>query len=652
MIRQVVGIAGIALFGLAPALAAQDRDGGAPPATRFSVEFSRSGPLIATTPASFTIRALGAGGEVATGFEGRVELTGVTRHPGGEPLTEAGPLVRGVLVVESVQVPAGAVSVTAAPAGSSSISGRAERLVLPGWVTLLPPLIAIVLALISRQVTLSLFCGVWVGALLVHGFNPLTAFLRGVDTYVVGALADSDHACIVVFSLALAGMVGVITATGGVRGIVELVSSRATSARGGQVATALMGVLIFFDDYANALIVGNTMRPLTDRLRISREKLSFLVDSTAAPVATIGIVSTWTAYQLGLIREELPAAGLGGENAYIFFLLSIPFSFYSILMLFLVFVCAASGRDFGPMRRAEERSLTTGAVIRHDAQPLVSDEISGIEESGDSHASWIDAVAPIACVVVFTLLGLYSTGLEGARSAGIAAPSLREVLGHGDSFRALLWAAAGASVVAGALAIRKGWPFAKVVDRWLRGAKSLILAIVILLLAWSISAVCKELHTGDYILSITRDVLTVQHTPALAFVTAGVIAFATGTSYGTMGILIPVLLPLAGQLSLQAGLDEASVRQLCQATVAGILGGAVFGDHCSPISDTTVLSSMASGADHVDHVHTQFPYALLVALVCVPCFLAVGYGWSTVLVLPAGAVALAVIFRLISAPVK
>ncbi len=463
-------------------LSAQDGEAGSGVPVRLSIELSRPGPLIEKTPFSFTIRALDARGELAPRFQERVTLLGVARHPDGEPLTKAGPLVQGVLVVENVQV-IGAVSVHTAPGASPSISGRVERFILPGYVTLLPPLVAILLALISRQVTLSLFCGIWVGAMLVHGFNPLAAFLRSVDTYVVGALADSDHGYIILFSLCLAGMVGVITATGGVRGIVELVSSRAKSSRSGQVATAFMGVLIFFDDYANSLIVGNTMRPLADRLRISREKLSFLVDATAAPVATIGIISTWTAYQLGLIREELPAAGLGGENSYIFFLLSIPFSFYSILMLFFVFMCAGSGRDFGPMRRAEERCLTTGAVLAPGAQPLASDEFSGLDESGDSPAHWINAAAPIGCVVVFTLLGLYFKGFEAARSAGIEAPSLREVLGQGDSFRALLWAAAGASVVACVLALRKGWRIARVIDHWIRGARSLILAIAILLLA-------------------------------------------------------------------------------------------------------------------------------------------------------------------------
>ncbi len=579
-------------------------------------------------------------------------MSGVVRHPGGERVLEAGPFVQGSFVLQDVRVPSGEVSVVTSPEAAGSVSGTAARLVLPGYVTLLPPLVAIVLALLSRQVVISLFAGVWVGAVLVHGFNPLTSFLRSVDTYIVHSLSDIDHAFIILFSLSLAGMVGVITASGGVRGIVELVSRRARTARSGQLATALLGVVIFFDDYANALIVGNTMRPLTDRLRISREKLSFLVDATAAPVATIGIISTWTAYQLGLITEELPGAGLAEATPYLFFLMSIPFSFYSILMLCLVFLSAGSGRDFGAMREAEKRCRTTGAVLREGAEPLVSDEMSEFDAGSGKAAHWINAVAPILCVVLFTLLGLYATGLEAARAGGSEAPSLREVMGQGDSFRALLWAAVGASVVAGALALRGGWSFSKVIDRWIRGAKSIALAVVILLLAWSISAVCKELHSGDYILSAMRDVLTVEYTPVLAFVIAGIIAFATGTSYGTMGILIPVLLPLAGQLSIQAGLEQPAIAHLCQATVAAILGGSVFGDHCSPISDTTVLSSMASGADHVDHVRTQFPYALLVAAVCVPCYLLVGYGWSWIVVLPLGAAAVFTLFRLVSARVE
>lgn len=520
----------------------------------------------------------------------------------------------------------------------------------PGFTTLLPPLVAIVFALLTRQVLLSLFCGVWVGAALVFEANPFTSFLRALDHYVLGALADKDHGSILLFSLSLGGLVGILTASGAIRGVVEKLAERARSGRSGQTITAVLGCLIFFDDYANALIVGNTMRPLSDRLRTSREKLAFLVDATAAPIATLGIISTWTAYQLGLVAEVLPGLDFDPAPApYLFFLGAIPFSFYSLLMILLVFSSAVSGRDFGPMHRAESRAQRTGDVLREGAQPLVGGELEELATQQAKPAHWALGVVPIVCVVLFTLIALYRTGVDRLQAVGEVEYRLRDVIAAADAFRSLLWASFGASIVAGVLALSRRMAISKVIEAWVSGARSLVLAAMTLLLAWSISAACNELRTGEYVLSITRGELPAHAIPALSFLAAGLIAFATGTSYGTMGILVPVLLPLSGSLAADAGLDASLRLTLCQATTAAILGGAVFGDHCSPISDTTVLSSMAAGSDHIDHVRTQLPYALLIAAVCLPSYWAIGLGVNALIVVPLAAVVVIAVFRGLSA---
>ncbi len=625
--------------------------------TSFMVELGRGGPLLDGMPISVRIRALNGSGGIQHSFQGRVAIQGLVRDEDETAIAFGGPFVDGEFLLDGVRVPRGKVAVQLIGNDGAKVSGQASQSILPPVLTLLPPLIAIVLAIATRQVLLSLFCGVWVGATLIYGFNPLASFLRAVDSYVLPALADTDHATVIMFSLSLGGMVGVMTATGGIRSLVQAISHRTKSSRSGQVYTAVLGTLIFFDDYANSLIVGNSMRPLTDSLKISREKLSFLVDATAAPVATIGIISTWTAYQIGLVADNLPAAGLGDQRAYLFFVMSIPFSFYSILMLLLVYLSAGTGRDFGAMLHAEKRAVTTGLVSREGAQTLVEVEHDSPPNSDPNSsetrtAHWSTAVVPVVCVVLFTLLGLIATGYTNLRSEGVSDIRLRDVMGAAESFRSLLWAAVGASLIVACLSRLQGWSTSDIIQAWTRGVKSLVLAVLILLLAWSIGAVCADLGTGHYILATTKGALDPSYLPVLAFVVAGFIAFSTGTSYGTMAILIPVLLPLGGQLSNQAQLDSASTLAFCQATTAAILGGAVFGDHCSPISDTTVLSSMATGADHIDHVRTQLPYAMLVAAVCIPCYLAVGWGWSIYLILPVGITILSAAFLLLSSVVR
>jgi len=270
-----------------------------------------------------------------------------------------------------------------------------ELRAISGWTSLLPPLLAILLALLFRQVIPALLCGVWVGAWIAYG-NPLVGALRTVDHYVVGALADVDHVSIIIFSLLLGGMVGLVSRSGGTVGLVDKLSPYATSSRRGQLVTWLMGIVIFFDDYANTLLVGNTMRPVTDRLRISREKLAYIVDSTAAPVASIALISTWIGYEVSLIGDSLQQIG-SDLDAYSVFLRALPYNFYPLLALAFGLMVAVGTRDFGPMFAAERRARQ-GKLLADTAVPLADFDSELLQPPADKPRRWFNAVIPVLVV--------------------------------------------------------------------------------------------------------------------------------------------------------------------------------------------------------------------------------------------------------------
>jgi Na+/H+ antiporter NhaC len=494
----------------------------------------------------------------------------------------------------------------------------------PGWVSILPPLVAIVLALVFREVVISLFLGVWLGAFLFAGLDPLRGTWRAVDHFIVPALADPDHAAILVFSLMLGGMVGVMGRSGGTRGIVEAVRPLATTPRRAQLATYLGGLAIFFDDYANTLIVGNTFRPITDRLRVSREKLAYIVDSTAAPVAAIVFVSTWVGFEISLIGDGLRiaaaqtganpdlAAALDSASPFLVFVQSIPYLFYPILALLTVGLIIVTQRDFGPMWTAENRASRGEGLYRDGAALMVDTASGGMDAKPDIPYRWQNAAFPVLTVILVVLLGLYFDGRAALGDGG----SLREVFGAANAFNALLWGSLAGVIVAILLAVaQRILDVREAIEGWLAGMRAMMMAFVILLLAWSLGEVTTELGTAPYLTGLLEGTLSPNLLPALVFVTASTIAFATRTSWATMSILIPLVIPLIVALGGAAGLENGETPVLLVGTISSVLAGAIFGDHCSPISDTTVLSSMASACDHMDHVRTQLPYALAVGLI-------------------------------------
>jgi len=533
-----------------------------------------------------------------------------------------------ILVAATAAVLLSLILASAFGAGDEAAEGIARDF---GWLSVVPPILAIGMALITRQVIVALILGVYCGSLIMTG-NPGTAFLRVGDTYLVGALADDSHAAILMFSSILGGMVGVLSRSGATEGVVAWLTSHVGGRRGGQVSTAIMGTVIFFDDYANTLLVGSTMRPWTDRLRISREKLAYLVDSTAAPVTTVAVISTWVGFEVGLIQEAMSRLGTGGQ-AYTFFLQSIPYSYYPLLTLLFVYLTAFTQRDFGPMRTAERRAFKEGLVLRPGARPasdapLPDDELVGGYGGAPAHP--LLAGIPILAVILTTALGIFFNGRNAAIAAGTASPPLREILNSADSFAVLTWACLiGALLAIGLVVGTRRLSLMDALDGFMDGIKSMVIAVCILLLAWSLSAICDQLGTAGYLVEVSRQVLSARLLPMVVFILAAAVSFATGTSWGTMAILMPLVYPLGHQLPLDAGLSVATSLHIHLASVSAVLAGSVFGDHCSPISDTTILSSLATGSDHVDHVKTQMPYALTVAgISAVFGYLPVGFGLS------------------------
>ncbi len=490
---------------------------------------------------------------------------------------------------------------------------------MAGWLSVIPPLVAIGLALAFKDVILSLLLGVFSGALFLYHWNPVTAFARTIDSFIVPSVADPDHASILVFTTLLGGMVGLISKSGGTLGIVDRLTPYATNPRRGQVATWLLGVVIFFDDYANTLIVGSTMRPITDRLKISREKLAYIVDSTAAPVASVFPISTWIGFEVGLIAAAFAALELP-FNAYTTFVGSIAYRFYPIFALVLGFTIAISRRDFGPMLRAERRAGATGQLVGENDVPLADYAASDLAPPEGKPRRALNALLPIATVAVMTVIGLYVSGTavtpRAAYDSGFV--WLSDVFSNADSYRALLWASLLGMILALVLPLaQRILSVRDATSAMVNGFRSMLLAFVVLILAWSIGSVCAELHTADYLVGLTSGLLSPHWIPVLTFVLSAAISFATGTAWGTMAILMPLVIPISHGLSLETGLAVADPHYytLMLGTISSVLAGSVWGDHCSPISDTTILSSMASGCDHIAHVRTQAPYALAIGMV-------------------------------------
>jgi len=512
--------------------------------------------------------------------------------------------------------------------------------------SLLPPLVAIVTALLFQRTIFALFLGVWLGATLVGGgFNPAAGLWTFFRTYLIQqALLDSFRVEIISFVVGLVALVGVINRAGGVQGMIAVMTRFVRSRRSAQLVTFSMGLVIFFDDYANTILVGSTMRPLTDRFRISREKLSYLVDSTAAPIAGLSMLSTWIAYEVSQFAPQLIEVGVT-ENPYMVFARTLPYRFYSIFTLVFILSGLLLRREYGPMRRAEERAVSTGEVTRPGARPMISDAMTRVAAKEGIPFRWWNAVAPLLTVVVVTLSALWVTGnaaLEHPHpmSGLFSLAAIREVLAATSSTRAICVGAWSGFFLAVFLALgQRLLTPVEVARAAFSSTRALFFAIVILLLAWCIGGVCHDMGTAHYLVALFQRSLSPALYPMILFILSCLVSFSTGSSWSTMAIILPNSVVLAWLLG---GSSPIGALGLTVLSIGAVLEGSIFGDHCSPISDTTILSSVSSAADHIDHVRTQIPYAVttaLTALLCgytltsrgIPAYVALGLGIAVLL---------------------
>lgn len=490
--------------------------------------------------------------------------------------------------------------------------------------SLVPPLIAILLAILLRQPVLALLAGVLAGSMLVPQvagsgiFTSISTGLRDAGlVHLWAELADRDRQLIVGFVVFMLAMVGVITKAGGIHGLMSKISKLAKDARKTQIATWFMGLVVFFDDYANTILVGSTMRPLTDRFKVAREKLAYIVDSTAAPVAGISILSTWIAFEVSTFSAQLPDAALSPSDGYAVFMETLPYRFYCLFTLFFVGLVVFTGRDFGPMLKAERRARA-GEVLREGATPLVGKGATELAPKEGVRSMASVAVLPILTFVGVTLGYIIIKGGAFAMSFAelTSIEGMTAVLYDGSGFEPLFYGALAGFVVAAVMGLIVGLRSEIATSAW-GSLRSMGVAIVILYLAWTIGRLCGELNTAEYLTVLLGDHLNPLILPVILFLLAGFIAFSTGSSWSTMTILLPLVVGLA--YTMGESLDGFGGHAMVVVSIGAVLEGAIWGDHCSPISDTTVMSSIASASDHVDHVRTQMPYAVTTMSVAMLC---------------------------------
>ena len=555
----------------------------------------------------------------------------------------------------------------------SDANGRAQFTAIPLWLSILPPLVAIALALILQEVIISLFLGLWMGAFIAGGMRweslayYFSSLFRTITDYVIQALNNPGHLSVITFSLLIGGMVAIISKNGGMAGVVNYLSRFAKSRRSTQFVSWLLGVAIFFDDYANTLIVGNTMKAVTDKFRISREKLAYIVDSTAAPIAAVAFITTWIGAELGYIEKgiEIISDWNRTETPYAIFLQSLKYSFYPILTLIFILMLIYQKRDYGPMWKAEEDADQENLSVEEMlADEQTEEDLSPLPTA--SRNPW-DAILPIVSVIGVTILGLWTTGMQATWQEIIALdPSLTKssastwqqmnmlwseppsfmmklgkVIGNADSYIGLLWGSLIGVVLAIAMsAYRKSMKLAEGIQWMTTGFKTMLPAILILTMAWSLAITTEQLHTADFLAGLVEDSINPYFLPPIIFLLSALIAFSTGSSWSTMAILFPIAIPTTWAVSLAAGLPPDIAYQILLNVIATVLAASVLGDHCSPISDTTILSSLATGCNHIQHVRTQLPYALTVGAVSIICgFLStwLGGSWSISFLLFVGA---------------
>jgi tetracycline resistance efflux pump len=463
-----------------------------------------------------------------------------------------------------------------------------------GFLAVVPPLVAILLAILTRQVHVSLLAGIYVGALILSGGHPLGGLGRTGDL-LVDVFQSRGNTMVLMFCLLVGGLIALIQYSGGVEGFVSWLSRRrfVSTPKGAQLLAWTIGLVIFVESSITCLVVGAVSRPLFDRLRISREKLAYICDATSAPVCMLIPLNGWGALIIGLLAVQNVA------DPVLVLLKALPLTFYGIVAVLSVPVVILWG-DAGPMGKAERRARDEGKVIRDGAQPMISDEIVSLSAKPGLRPRPFDLLFPVAVMVAFIPVGLYITG-DG--------DPLR-----GSGSTAVFWAVSVAILAFGtALMMTRRLRLPEVVEVVLKGCAGLLSVTILLLFAFAIGSVAESLGTGSYVAGLFADLLSPASLPLFVFAATGLIAFSTGSSWGAFALMVPVAVPAAQSLEISLPL-----------TLGAVLSGGVFGDHASPLSDTSIISSLAAASDHIDHINTQLPYALVGAAVAALLYLLFG----------------------------
>jgi len=463
------------------------------------------------------------------------------------------------------------------------------------WVSILPPLSAIILALITKQVYISLFLGIWLGWTILSGWNPIVGLANSIDG-IINVFKEPGNTRVIIFSALVGALIALTQRSGGVQGFVNLILKKGfiKSRKSAQIFAWAIGMSIFVESSITCLVTGAVSRPIFDKLKISREKLAYICDSTSAPICIMIPLNAWGAYVIALLSQT------GLKNEISLFISALPLNFYAIFAILLVVFIAITGLDFGPMKRAELRAIREGKVIADGAMPLISEEVINIAPKPGVNPKARNMLIPVLTMVLMMPVGLYITG-NGDITGGSGSTSV-------------LWAVLTSIFVAGVIyKIQKILSIRETIELTLKGMGGLIPLAVLMTFAFAIGGVCRELKTGEYVAHVAEKFLSPSLLAGVVFLTSSFISFSTGTSWGTFAIMMPIAIPTA--IALNSNLPLV---------IASVLSGGVFGDHSSPISDTTIVSSMASACDHLDHVKTQLPYALTAGLLALIFFIIFG----------------------------
>jgi tetracycline resistance efflux pump len=465
-----------------------------------------------------------------------------------------------------------------------------------GLLSIIPPILAIALAIYTRQVFLSLFLGILSGWIILDGGNVFSGLASAIQA-LVDVFKDEGNTKVIIFSALVGALITLTQSSGGVQGFIDLIQKKnlVKTKRRAAVLSYFVGCSVFIESSISCLVTGTIFHPIFEKFKISREKLAYICDTTSSPICILIPLNAWGAYVIGLLTNE------NVNDPFTTFFQTIPLNFYALLTVILAAFIAFTFKDFGAMKKAEIRASVEGKTIRDGAVPVVSEEVTSVKpKKGVPHKA-MNMVIPILTMIIMMPLSLYITG-DGDLTAGSGSTSV-------------LWAVLSALVVSGLLSLfQRILTLQEVMDYTLKGIGGLIPLAILMTLAFAIGNVCRELGTGPYVAAISNEFLNPMVVAPIIFITSAVIAFSTGTSWGTFAIMIPIAVPTAALMDINLSL-----------AVAAVLSGSVFGDHCSPISDTTMVSSMASASDHIDHVRTQLPYALTAAAGAVILFAAAGF---------------------------